>query len=235
MSLFKRRRREPEPQTPPESVPDEGEPSARERKRALLKAILADDAALDIEFEYEVAYRTVADRLDLVLAYDFVEVHEVPPREEVLQLGGEDELFDLALEQTRAGTADLELERRDFPNPDGSATSVWTLSSYSPFTATHGLWADTLAPPPSEHGTLVAMPGRHLVIAHPIRNLGVVSAVNHLLALSTQVAAADAGTISDGIYWLRDGELERLEHEVVDGQTRFIPSEGFLGVLNSLE
>ena len=59
------------------------------------------------------AERRIADDLRVVLAFDATTRVVVPPREDVLELGGEDELFELALAQTR-GEPDLEVMQHDF-------------------------------------------------------------------------------------------------------------------------
>jgi hypothetical protein len=203
--------------------------SGPEEARAAIKARLVDD---DFMPGWEYAERRVAEDLRLVLAYDLPTTVTIPPREEILEWGSEDELFEIAIEHVRAEPG-LELGTHEFPSPDG-ATRIWTLLGESFFTATHALWAETFDPPPSEHGTLVAVPNRHSVLAHPIRDLGTVSAVTHLVDLGHRLWVEGPGSLSDGVYWLREGRLERLDIVREDENTRFTPSEAFLDVLNRL-
>jgi hypothetical protein len=174
--------------------------------------------------------------LRLILAYDLPTTVKLPSREDVLEWGDEDELFELALEQTRAEPG-LELSRHELANQgDAEPTPIWTLAGDSFFTATHILWADDFDPPPSEHGTLVAVPHRHVVLAHPIRDTSVIAAVPHLLQLGHRMWVQGPGSISPSVYWLRDGVHERLEAWVNDdGGTTFAPSDEFTDMLNRLE
>ena len=106
------------------------------------------------------------------------------------------------------------------PYPPGAALRLTTAASRligaveSFFTATHALWAEELVGPPSPHGALVTVPNRHTLLVHPILDLRVMSATNHMLELTRRMYAEGPGSISDGLFWLRDGTLTRLPHRV---------------------
>jgi hypothetical protein len=204
-----------------------------EHARAVLRARLIDDdftGGRDIEL----AGRRVGDDLRVVLAYDLPDTVHLPSRSDVLEWGDEDELIELALEHTRREQG-LELIRQDYSEEQGGPASVWILAGDSFFTATHALWADAFDPPTSEHGTLVAVPNRHAVLAHPIRNLDVIGAIQVLLRLGQTMWEEGPGSLSDGLYWLRDGFLERLETRVEGENIIFAPSDELTDVLNRLE
>jgi hypothetical protein len=201
--------------------------------RAALKARLVDDEYL-APVDWEVAARRVAEDLQLVLAYDLPETVIVPRREEVLELGDEDELFTLALDRVRLEPG-LELERQDVQvTEDGETVPIFMLVGDSFFTATHALWADGFDPPPSELGTLLAVPTRHIVLAHPIRGTEVIGAVNALVALADQFEGEGPGSISSNLYWLRDGELQTLRAWADEEGTHFVPSPDFVEMLEGL-
>jgi hypothetical protein len=204
-----------------------------EQARATLRARLIDDDYMGGR-DIELAGRRVGDDLRVVLAYDLPDTVHLPSRDAVLEWGEEDELLELALEQTRREQG-LELTRNDYGQEQGGPTSVWLLAGDSFFTATHGLWADGFDPPPSEHGTLVAVPNRHAVLAHPIRGLDAIGAIQIILGAVRTMWAEGPGSLSDGLYWLRDGYLERLETRVEGENLIFTPSDELTGVLNRLE
>jgi hypothetical protein len=112
---------------------------------------------------------------------------------------------------------------------------VWLVNDESFFTATHVLWAEELAGPPSPHGALVTVPNRHTLLVHPIEDLRVMSATNHMLELTRRMHAEGPGSISDGLFWLRDGALTRLPHRVEDSRLVFSPPDEFLDVLYGLD
>jgi len=152
----------------------------------------------------------------------------------VLELGDEDELFALALDRVRLEPG-LALERQEVQvNDEGETVPIFMLVGDSFFTATHALWADGFDPPPSEHGTLLAVPTRHVVLAHPIRGAEVIGAVNALVALAHQFESEGPGSISANLYWLRDGELRILRAWADDEGTHFVPSPEFIEMLEGL-
>lgn len=174
----------------------------------------------------------MADGLRLVLAYDLPTRVVIPAREDVLEWGEEDELFERALAQTRAEPG-LEVMQHD--SPEGEAT-LWSLSGESFFAATHILWAEDFLPLPcEEHGALVAAPNRHTALAHPIRDLTVVHAVSMLLLVAEAGWRDGPGSISRQVYWRRDDAFQPLQvHEDSKGVT-FAPSDDFMQVLNRLD
>lgn len=204
-----------------------------EQAHAAMRARLIDDDYLSGR-DVPLVGRRVGNDLTVVLAYDLPDTVHLPGREKVLEWGDEAELLELALENTRR-EPDLELTRHDYDEAQGGPTSIWLLTGDSFFTATHGLWAEAFDRPPSEHGTLVAVPNRHAVLAHPIRDLGVVGAIQIMLPLARDLWTEGPGTLSDGLYWLRDGFLERLETRVDGDAVTFAPSEELMDVLNGLE
>jgi hypothetical protein len=208
--------------------------SGPDEARAAVKARLVDDAFVN-QLPWQLAERRVADDLRLVLAYDLPTTVRFPPREDVLEWGDEAELFELGIEHARAEPG-LGLERHELPAEEGPGSSLSILVGDSFFTCTHALWADTLDPPPSEHGTLVAAPTRHIVVAYPIRDLQVVGALRFLVPFVQRRHAEGPGPITDSLYWLRDDALERLDVTLNSaGAVQFTPPDAFVEMLNRLD
>jgi hypothetical protein len=203
-----------------------------EEARAALRARLVDDDFTGGR-DHPLAEWRIAEDLRLVLAYDLPTRVVVPPREDVLEWGSEAELFDLALTQTRAETG-LELERFDYDEQD-RVLSIWALTGDSFFTASHVIWADELDPPAPEGGVLVAVPNRHTVLAHPIRDLAVVSAVTLMHGAARGAWEQGPGSLSPHLYWLHERELERLQIDGRDESVTFVPTDEFVEVLNRLD
>jgi hypothetical protein len=213
-----------------DAKPDFSSPDAA---RAALKARLVDDDYL-APVDWEVPARRVAEDLQLVLAYDLPESVIISRREDVLELGDEDDLFGEALERVRLEPG-LELERQDVQvNDDGETVPIFMLIGDSFFTATHALWADGFDPPPAELGTLLAVPTRHLVLAHPIRGTEVIGAVTALVALAHQFEAEGPGSLSANLYRLRGGALQTLRAWADEEGTHFVPSPEFVEMLEGL-
>ena len=119
----------------------------------------------------------VAEDLVAVVAYDLPENVMLPERADVLQYGDERELLALALRQAREEDG-LALERYEL-----HGAPLYVLTGESFFTATHALWADRFSEQPAELGTLVGVPTRHIVVAHPIRDRGALTVIAQMLQL----------------------------------------------------
>jgi hypothetical protein len=91
-----------------------------------------------------------------------------------------------------------------------------------------------------EHGALIAIPQRHVVIYHPIDDLRVFPAIQSMLVTAANMFAEGPGSISADLYWLppedhaTDDLLVRLPCERTDDALRFTPPPEFVELLNSL-
>jgi hypothetical protein len=177
------------------------------------------------------ARRRVADDLLVALAYDLPSRVVLPRRHDVLEWGEEEELFALALEQTRAERGG-QMERHDFTEDQGGPATIWSFTGDSFFTATHALWSAHVEGP---HGSIVAAPNRHAVLVHPIRDLDVVSAIPIMARVAQGLYTEGPGSLTPSLYWFRDGALTRLPVHVNDGAVTFIPPDEFVDALNELD
>jgi hypothetical protein len=169
--------------------------------------------------------RRAAEDLLLVLAEDLPDRVESVPRER-----DDDALFAEGLANTRAEPG-LQLTRHAVLDAE-----LLMLSGESFFVATHALWADAFDPPASEHGTLVAVPNRSVVFAHPIRDGAAVRMLTPLLELARRFhGAGGPGAINAHLYWLRgETQLERIALEETDEQILISPGSDFAQLLNRL-
>ncbi|MDA0183090.1 hypothetical protein OJ997_22465 [Solirubrobacter phytolaccae] len=171
----------------------------------------------------EVVARRAADDLLLVLAAD------LPDRVESVGTEYDDDaIFAEALVRTRSEQG-LELTRHAV-----AGSELLMVSGDSYFTATHALWAAEFDPPESEHGTLVAVPNRQVVFAHPIRDRSVVAMLTPMLELARRAVERDPGQISPNLYWLREGTLALIDLEETEEQIIIPPASEFAQLLNRL-
>lgn len=195
--------------------------------RAAMKARLLSDAYLE-DTGADLLGLRVAEDLIAVVAFDLPENVMLPERDELLQYGGEEELLELALRQVREEPG-LALERYEL-----HGAPLYALTGESFFTATHALWADRLYKPPAELGTLVGVPTRHIVVAHPIRDRSALTVIAQMLQLVARHFGEGPGSLSDGLYWLVDGRMERLETWIDEQGPHLSPSPRFAQVLEAL-
>jgi hypothetical protein len=175
------------------------------------------------------AFRALEEDLVAVLVLDTPEAVRFPTRVQVEAWGrGEDELFDIALAAVR-GEEGLETHVQEH-----QGARIVLLAGDSYYAATWAIWAGELDAPASEHGAIVAVPHRHAVLVHAIRDLSVVPALGHMAQIAASMHAEGPGSISSSVYWWRDGRFDRVEITVTDGNMSIAPSDELLAVLNSL-
>lgn len=62
------------------------------------------------------------------------------------------------------------------------------------------------------NGVLVAMPFRHQLMYHVLRDQSVIEAMNTMVALAVHGYENEVGPISPHVYWWHDGEFQQLTH-----------------------
>ena len=140
------------------------------------------------------------------------------------------ELFALALSN---------IARDDAPTVDdfhaGEGVRVRSLLSQSFFVASHALHLSRFVDP-SEYGLLVALPHRHVILIHRIVDHHVVDAMEIMAPIAIGMHAEGPGSISDQLFWWRDGRLLRLPSSTDDnGQRKLqLPAAFVSGVLSTL-
>ena len=88
---------------------------------------------------------------------------------------------------------------------------------------------------PTPYGAVVAVPHRHVVVFHAIRNLGVVKAISAMLPVAFGMYQEGPGSISPNLYWYRDGKFTLLPSKVTAKEITFLPPDTFVTeVLNIL-
>ena len=122
---------------------------------------------------------------------------------------GDQDLFVQAIARVRAEPG-LRLDRHEVTLDDDVAP-LFVLHGPSVFTSTHALWADEFEPPAPAYGTLVAVPTRNAVLAHPIRDARVAGVIEPMMELARSAAEQDAAPLTTRLFWLREGRLEGVD------------------------
>lgn len=183
---------------------------------------LADAA----ELEGDLVMLEVADDLVAVLSVDLpTTVHAVHPRDIAGTGLTEDELWQRAVQQLDDG----ESIERNFLDDD---QLVEVLVSDSHFLATQVLALEELMGALPEHGALVALPHRHVLALHPIRDTTVLDAVGVMAPFAVEQFEAGPGSLSAHLYWWHRDGLERIVVDDVKGAVS--PPDSFVAMLEKL-
>jgi hypothetical protein len=84
-------------------------------------------------------------------------------------------------------------------------------------------------------GSLIGIPHRHAAIIYPIENLETVKVINQLIPLIHGMNKQGPGSLSDNLFWCKDGKLINLPYNIEDNKLQFYPPELFIEMLNKLE
>lgn len=87
----------------------------------------------------------------------------------------------------------------------------------------------------SEHGMLIGIPHRHAVLIYPIKDLEVVTAINGLIPIIHGMNQEGPGSITNELYYFKDGLLTNIPYELSENKMEISPPEIFLNVLNSFK
>lgn len=83
-------------------------------------------------------------------------------------------------------------------------------------------------------GSLIGIPHRHSVIIYPIENIEAVTAINQLIPTIYGMNAEGPGSVSNNLFWYKDGHFENLPYKIEDKKLQFFPPDNFVELLNTL-
>lgn len=83
-------------------------------------------------------------------------------------------------------------------------------------------------------GSLIGIPHRHSVVIYPIENIETVTAINRLIPTIYGMNAEGPGSISNNLFWYKDGHFENLPYKLEDKKLQFRPPDNFVEILNTL-
>lgn len=182
-------------------------PTDIDELRALLRVRLIPESELAAA-PVPTVHRVVLPHVAALLVLDLPDRLVVVTPERATELAdGEtrDELWELAEQQVR----DHDHPDIDVEEP-ADGVPIMVLSSPSYFGATHVLWADRFLDAPPD-GLLLAVPHRHLVLVHGVRDAGAQVALPNLALLARHHHDQGEGPVSPWLYWWHDETYHRIE------------------------
>jgi hypothetical protein len=179
--------------------------------------------------------RTLAPGLHEVIALDLPESVMMLTDEALAPLGELPYLRDQALYNLRG----LPIEGHErVSGDDGMHFDVLVGDSFytaSRVLALESVVREVTGEPPTPDGALVAMPFRHQLAFHVIRDVGIIPALNAMAAFAAAGHADSPGAISPYVYWWRDGRFTQLSDRDESGEgLRIVVGEEFQELLERL-
>lgn len=100
--------------------------------------------------------------------------------------------------------------------------------------ASQALFLDRYPECIGKFGCLVAIPHRTEMLCYPINNSAVVQVINFLIPFISEQYRRGPDSISNKLYWYRNGKYLNLPYESKEYEVSFDPPEEFLNTLNTI-
>lgn len=219
---------------------------ARRHARGILAAHEADDDPIDtdsVRSQVLLKLRPVSDvgrgvhyapeilpGILLLVAIDHPDhVRELFSDDAVDELGGWDEVRDLAVSNLRALPQPQHKVIRADPEREDSIVHLFAADDF--FGAARlAILPEVLAHVGVErpaHGVLLAVPNRHLLLVHPLEGPGVIPAVQLLVRMATAEFQGHTGPLSPQVYYRSaDGEVQQVTSQDEDEGSVAVRVEG---------
>jgi hypothetical protein len=140
-----------------------------------------------------------------------------------------DELFDIG---TRNLAAEPVPERQVLDAAEGAAILVFAGDSL--FVASRVVTLADLVDLNGARGAVVALPHRHTLLVHPVRDRAVVGALQTMIPLADRLYREGPGSLTPQLYWWHDNALTHLPATVDGRNVSFYPPDAFVRVLDEL-
>ena len=139
-----------------------------------------------------------------------------------------DELFEIGLQNIK-NKYQLDISKEKF-----NEFSIWLVQGDHFFTPNIVFDLNNQQKLVGSKGSLIGIPHRHSVIIYPIENIEVVKAINQLIPTVYGMNAEGPGSVSNNLFWYKDGHIENLPYKIEDKKLQFFPPENFIELLNTL-
>ncbi|GHN01807.1 hypothetical protein WSM22_32960 [Cytophagales bacterium WSM2-2] len=139
-----------------------------------------------------------------------------------------DELFDVGLQNVRSNYP-LDISQQKF-----NEFTIWFIQGNHFFTPNIVFDLNNYPQFIGSKGSLIGIPHRHSAIIYPIENLEVVTAINQLIPTIYGISSEGPGSLSNNLFWYKDGHFENLPYKFADEKLQFFPPDNFVDLLNTL-
>jgi hypothetical protein len=172
--------------------------------------------------------RAFAPGILMALVYDFPDsTASVPPNHVDGWPLDADAVWEIAIDNVRL---EPQPTRQEVPAQSGVFTMTIDDSFY---VATRALrLADEI--PPATADAVFAVPNRHMLLWHVIRDLSVVSAIQGMTRVTSKAFLDGPGSISNQLYWWHEGQVVHLPVSSQGDNIAFTPPDEFMAFLDTL-
>lgn len=204
---------------------DAADEMAWDRVRDLIKLRLF---AADVAAQHEMVAYPLAPGLAATLAVDFPTTVATPRRDGIGEWPPVDELYAVGLANLRTEPA----PRVEVVGDPLAPIAVMIDDSF--FTAARLLLLPDGVDMGGAPDAIVAVPNRHTLLVHPLRDANAVRAVTMMVQFAAKMFEDGPGSIVPDVYWWHGGALTAIPTRVERKKVDIYPPEAFVERLNTL-
>jgi hypothetical protein len=139
-----------------------------------------------------------------------------------------DDLFQIGLQNIKDNYP-LDISQQKF-----NTFTIWFIQGHHFFTPNIVFDLNNFPKFVGSKGSLIGIPHRHSVIIYPIENIETITAINQLIPTIYGMNAEGPGSVSNNLFWYKDGHFENLPYKINDKELQFFPPDSFMELLNTL-
>ena len=139
-----------------------------------------------------------------------------------------EELFAIGVENTR-NSYPITISSVDF-----GAFNCWFAQGEHFFTPNIILDLENRKELIGSKGALIGIPHRHAALIYSIETIEVIAAINALIPTIYGMNEEGPGSLSNQLFWYRDGVFTQLPYSIQAGEMKFTPPSNFVALLNEL-
>jgi hypothetical protein len=149
--------------------------------------------------------------------------------EEAAELGRPvEELFEIAIRNS------IEASEVEVRGVDLDGAEAIALLGESPYTSSHALRMERYAEHMGEHGAIIAIPLRDVIVILPFEDIGVAGQLHKVMLMAAGMYAEGPGSVTASVYWYRDGVWMDLPYALTEQSLDVMPPDEFVEYLNGL-
>lgn len=119
-------------------------------------------------------------------------------------------------------------EHHEVEDVDVGGATLRAMTGDSFFVASNLLLLGDFVDDPPAWGVLAAVPNRHTLVFHPIRDASALRAIDAMVVMASGMCAEGPGSISPNLFWWRDGVLRTLPTHEAEDHYEFVPPDDFV-------
>jgi len=200
-----------------------------EEVRKYIGVRLYDNAYVDMLGKELTLGKDFAGEIYAMIVFDFPDsIVNIQPTQIKAWAKTVEELFQIGVENTK-NAYPLTISSVDF-----GAFNCWFVQGEHFFTPNVVFELENRKELLGSKGALIGIPHRHAALIYSIETIEVIAAINALIPTIYGMNEEGPGSLSNQLFWYKDGVFTELPYSLQEGEMKFTPPANFVELLNEL-